>query len=102
LIDLRHVTETVSDLTIRAWSGIATDEGVGLIVLMEVLDARGLPACRFEEFLADSVRQRDRHWPANQAAALEMLQAQAIERARAAVLAGTLAALNGHRYDVEA
>jgi hypothetical protein len=101
LLDLQHASETVFGYTIRAWSGIATDEGVGLIVLVEVSNSRGLPVCRFEEFLADSVRLRDRRWPPGQQKALVMLQQQAIERACDAVLAGTLPAINGHRYDVK-
>jgi hypothetical protein len=102
VIDLLHHTEPILDHTIRAWTGPATDEGIGIITLIEVSDSRGLPVCRFEVFLADSVRRLDTRWPLGTQAALEALQTHAIERARHAVLAATLPDLNGHRYDLDA
>ena len=87
-----RASETVSGYTIRAWTGVATDEGVGLISMVEVCDARGLPVCRFEEFLADSVRRTDPSWPREQDAAAKALQRRAIERAREAVLGNALRA----------
>jgi hypothetical protein len=102
LIDRLKASETISGYAVRAWTGVATDEGVGLISMVEVLDARGVPVCRFEEFLADSVRRQDASWPREQDMALEALQERAIERGRAAVLGGTLGELHGHRYDIVA
>jgi hypothetical protein len=101
MIDLMRASETVSGYSIRAWTGVATDEGVGLISMVEVCDARGVPVCRFEEFLADSVRRADASWPRGQAKALEALQERALERARGAALAGTLSDVHGHRYDID-
>ncbi len=91
MLDLLQASETVSGYTIRAWTGIATDEGVGLISMVEVDDARGVPVCRFEEFVADSVRRSDPSWPREQDAAAKALQDQALERARNAVLSNTCA-----------
>ena len=102
LIDRLRTSETIGAFTVRAWTGVATDEGVGLISMVEVMDERGVPVCRFEEFLADSVRRADATWPREQDAALEALQARALKRARAAVLGGTLHDAHGHRYDIEA
>ena len=102
MLDRLRASETVGAYTIRAWTGVATDEGVGLISLVEVMDGRGVPVCRFEEFLADSVRRVDESWPRDEAAALDALQARAIERARGAILGGTLQEAHGHRYDVAA
>ena len=101
MIEQLRAVENVFGYTVRAWTGPATDEGIGLISLVEVMDERGVPMCRFEEFIADSVRRQDPSWPRSQDAALEALQARAVERARSAVLGGTLAQLHGHRYDVE-
>jgi hypothetical protein len=100
MIDLIRASETVSGHTIRAWTGIATDEGVGLISMVEVMDARGVPICRFEVFLPDSVRRADPSWPRDQDAAARALQEDAIGRAAAAVLAQALRELHGHRFDV--
>lgn len=101
---INHLTtsETSGDYTIRVWTGVATDEGVGLIAMVEVLDGRGVPVCRFDEFLADSVRRAGAAWPREQSTALEALQSAAMARARDAVLGGALQVVNGHRYDVPA
>jgi hypothetical protein len=102
VLDLLRASELVSDYTIRAWTGVATDEGVGLISMVEVMDERGVPVCRFEEFLSDSVRRQNASWPREQDEAARALQDQALERARGAVLAGTLQDAHGHRYDIAA
>ena len=102
MLDLIRASETVSGYTIHAWTGVATDEGVGLISMVEVMDERGVPVCRFEEFLSDSVRRIDATWPRDQDAALEALQELALERARSAVVRGALQDAHGHRYDIEA
>ena len=102
MLDLIRASETVSGYTVRAWTGVATDEGVGLISMVEVMDERGVPVCRFEEFLGDSVRRQDASWPREQDEAARALQDQAIERAQSAVLGGTLQDAHGHRYDIAA
>jgi hypothetical protein len=102
LLDLLRASETISGYTVRAWTGVATDEGVGLISMVEVMDGRGVPVCRFEEFLADSVRRADHVWPREQDDAVRALQERALERARSAVLGGTLQDAHGHRYDIAA
>lgn len=100
MITLLRAYETVSGYTIRAWTGPATDEGVGLIAMLEVSDHGGRPVCRFEEFLDAFAQSTDPSWPLDDDEASRMLQARAVDRARVAVLAGTLSALHGHRYDV--
>jgi hypothetical protein len=100
VLDLLQASETVPGYTIRAWTGVATDEGVGLISMVEVDDARGIPVCRFEEFVADSVRRTDISWPREQDAAARSLQDRALDRARNAILGNALRATHGHRYDV--
>ena len=99
MLDLLCASETVAGYHIRVWTGVATDEGVGLIAMVEVADARGVPVCRFEEFL-DASLQRDGLWPRKGGAAAARLQEQALERGRAAVLAGTLGDAHGHRFDI--
>jgi hypothetical protein len=100
MLDRLRATETVSGYTIRAWTGEATDEGVGLISMVEVMDGSGVPVCRFEEFLGDGVRLVDASWPRDVVAALVALQDRALERARSAVNGGRLHEEHGHRYDV--
>ena len=102
MLDLLRASETLSGYTIRAWTGVATDEGVGLIAMVEVMDERGVPVCRFEEFLADSVRRADPSWPRGEAEATRALQERAIGRARSAVLGAAMGELHGHRFDIEA
>ena len=97
MLDRLRASEAIAGYTVRAWTGVATDEGVGLISMVEVMDGRGVPVCRFEEF-----RIADMAWPREQDGALEALQEWALERARSAVLGGTLSELHGHRYDIEA
>ena len=99
MITLLRANETVSAYTIRAWTGPATDEGVGLIALLEVSDPTGRPVCRFEEFLDDAI-QRTTDWPRDEHEASLLLQERAIDRARLAVAEGTLGSLNGHRFDL--
>jgi len=100
VITLLRAYETVSGYTIRAWTGPATDEGVGLIAMLEVSDAVGRPVCRFEEFLDAAIQLADPSWPRDEESASRLLQERAVDRARVAVLGGTLSALNGHRYDI--
>ena len=100
MIDLLTAAETFSSWTIRAWTGLATDEGVGLISMVEVSDERGRPLCRFELFLDAVLQRRDAAWPRDDAEASRLLQQLAIERARDAALAGSLAELHGHRFDL--
>jgi len=101
MLDLLHASETVSGHTIRAWTGVATDEGVGLIALVEVSDDRGVPVCRFEDFLSEVDWRGNPDWPSGRDAAAAALQERAIGRARLAVLAGSLHDLHGHRFDVK-
>jgi hypothetical protein len=98
---MRSRAPSTASNTVRAWTGVATDEGVGLISMIEVMDGRGIPVCRFEEFIADSTRRKDAAWPRDQNDALEALQARALGRARVAVIGGTLGEVHGHRYDIE-
>ena len=98
MITLLLAHETVSGYTIRAWTGPATDEGVGLIAMLEVSDAVGRPVCRFEEFLDAFIQHKA--WPHDDHEACRLLQERAVDRARVAVLGETLGALHGHRYDV--
>jgi hypothetical protein len=100
VITLHRAHETVSGHTIRAWTGPATDEGVGLIAMLEVSDSTGRPVCRFEEFLDAAILRTDASWPRDDDEASRVLQERAVDRARVAVLGGTLSALHGHRYDV--
>jgi hypothetical protein len=102
VLDLLQTSETVNGYTIRAWACVATDEGVGLIALVEVSDSLGVPVCRFEVFIADSVRRLDATWPRDQDAAAAALQEHALERARIAVLGESLGELHGHRYNIGA
>jgi hypothetical protein len=102
VIDLIAANETVGGRHLRAWTGVAVDEGVGIISIVEVSDAHGRPLCRFEEFLDAAIQQRGDTWPRNDAAAAQQLQDRALERARAATLDGDLIRLNGHRFDVPA
>jgi hypothetical protein len=98
LITLLRAHETTADNTIRAWTGPATDEGVGLIAMLEVWDAAGRPVCRFEVFLPASAQGTT--WPRDEHEACRLLQERSVEMARDAVLAGTLSELHGHRYDL--
>jgi hypothetical protein len=96
VIDITSAREACGGYVVRAWSGIATDEGVGLICLVEVGDA-GRVVCRFEEFLPAGLRHKD--WPSGDTEAALMLQKVAVERARRAVAEGMLASLHGHRFE---
>ena len=101
MITLHRAHETVSDHTIRAWTGPATDEGVGLIALLEVSDPTGRPVCRFEEFLdAVVATRRPLRGLGDDDDASRQLQERALDRARVAILDGTLSQLHGHRFDV--
>ena len=100
MLDLLHSSEALGGYVIRTWTGVATDEGVGLISTVEVCDARGKPVCRFEEFVSDAVRRSDGSWPRDQEGAARALQERAVERARSAVLGDGLLSAHGHRFDV--
>jgi hypothetical protein len=100
LIDILSANETVDAHNVRAWSGVAVDEGVGLITIVEVSDASGRTLARFEEFLDAAVHRNDHSWQRDDAAAVRQLQERAMERARAAIAMGDLESLNGHRFDV--
>lgn len=100
MIDVVTASETCAGRQIRAWTGIATDEGVGLLAIVEVSDAGGAPVCRFEEFLPAAAQQKGASWSRSDKEAAIRLQERAVERAREAVLAGTLAELHGHRFDI--
>jgi hypothetical protein len=100
MIDLVTANETLDGHPLRAWSGIAVDEGVGLITIVEVSDADGRTLARFEEFLDARTRNPRATWPRDDTEAARTLQSRALDRARAAIAAGTLAALNGHRFEV--
>ena len=100
MITLLRAYATASGHTIRAWTGPATDEGVGIIAMLEVSDATGRPVCRFEEFLDAAVQRTDPSWPQDDDDAARLLQERTVDRARVAVLCGKLSALHGHRYDI--
>jgi hypothetical protein len=100
VIDLINVSETLDGYHIRAWTGVATDEGVGLICLVEVSNAAGRVLCRFEELLHASTQQRNAAWSGLDREVARRLQDHALERARHAVTAATLPDLHGHRYEV--
>jgi len=102
VIDLVTASESCDAYGLRAWTGVAVDEGVGLIAIVEVSDARGRPVCRFELFLDASVRRTAPVWPADDRQAAAILQAEALGRARAAVQGGTLTELHGHRFEAGA
>jgi hypothetical protein len=99
MIDLVTANETLDGHRLRAWSGVAVDEGVGLIAIVEVSGADGRALARFEEFLDARRRNRDVAWPRDDRDAARELQSRALDRAKAAIVAGTLAALNGHRFE---
>jgi hypothetical protein len=98
VITLLRAHETISGYTIRAWTGPATDEGVGIIAMLEVSDSTGRPVCRFEEFLDAAVQRAA--WPREDHEACRLLQEHAVDRARVAVLGEALSTLHGHRFDV--
>jgi hypothetical protein len=100
MITLLRGHDAVSGYAIRAWTGPATDEGVGLISMVEVSDEGARPVCRFEVFLDAMVLAR-RKWPPDDEAACRLLEVEALERARAAVLGGSLHELHGHRFDID-
>jgi hypothetical protein len=100
MIDLISATETIDGHHVRSWTGVATDEGVGLICLVEVSDANGRQLCRFEEFLNASTQQRHAAWSGSDREVAARLQARSLDRARQALTAGTLAHLHGHRFEV--
>jgi hypothetical protein len=100
MIDLLRGSEHVLGYHVRAWTGVATDEGVGLISTVEVSDERGVPVCRFEEFLDASLQRTSDAWPLDNEAASRLLQERAMERARGAVLGGGLREVHGHRFDI--
>ena len=99
MIDLVTANLTLDRHHLRAWSGIAVDEGVGLICIVEVSDAAGRPVARFEEFLDASNHRTNPAWPRDDTEAARQLQERALDRARAAIAANTLPTLNGHRFD---
>jgi hypothetical protein len=99
VIELFTAQEAFGGHQLRCWSGIAVDEGVGLIAIVEVSDAAGRPLARFEEFLDAFVRNLDPAWPRDDSAAAGRLQSRALDRARAAIAADTLPTLNGHRFE---
>ena len=100
MLDLLTAHATASEYSLRAWTGPATDEGVGLISLVEVSDARGAPVCRFEVFI-DAARLRGGAWPREETEQARRLQDEAMERAAQAAVAGTLHELHGHRFDLQ-
>ena len=100
MLDLLTANDNAGPYSIRAWTGVATDEGVGLISLVEVSDARGVPLCRFEVFVDASIL-RTGVWPRDEVEAARRLQDDALGRARSAALSETLRELHGHRFDLE-
>ena len=100
MLDLLTANETAGPYAIRAWTGVATDEGVGLISLVEVSDARGVPVCRFEVFVDASIL-RGGAWPRDELEAARRLQDGALGRACSAALSETLQELHGHRFEPE-
>lgn len=99
MIDLVTANETLDGHHLRAWSGTAVDEGVGLICIVEVSDAAGRPLARFEEFVDATIHRTNATWARSDTEASRQLMQRALDRARTAIVAGTLAALNGHRFD---
>jgi hypothetical protein len=99
MIDVVSARETLDGYSIRAWTGVATDEGVGLLSIVEVADGRGRTACRFEVFLPAGGEQVHARWGCSEHDSALGLQEEALRRAREAVAAGSLAQLHGHRFD---
>ena len=99
MIDLITANETLDGYRVRAWTGVAVDEGIGLISIVEVTDSAGRAVCLFEEFLDASVRNLDPAWPPDDTEAARRLQSRALDRAHAAITAGQLDKLNGHRFE---
>jgi hypothetical protein len=100
MIDLVTANVTLDRHHLRAWSGVAVDEGVGLICIVEVSDNTGRPLARFEEFLDAAAQRTNPAWPRDDTEAARQLQEHALDRARAAIAANTLPTLNGHRVEV--
>jgi hypothetical protein len=100
MIDLTSASEAIAGYRVRAWSGVATDEGVGLICLVEVSDAAGRQVCRFEVLLQASTQRRRPAWAGPDREVAQRLQDHSLERVRTAVAAGALADLHGHRFEI--
>ncbi|HWC28753.1 MAG TPA: hypothetical protein VG845_01615 [Dehalococcoidia bacterium] len=100
MIDLSSATEVCDGYQVRAWSGVATDEGVGMICLVEVSSGRGRVSCRFEAMLAASVQRGNPDWSGPDAEVAVRLQDNALARAREAILGNGLADLHGRRLDI--
>ena len=100
MIDLISTGETVAGHHVRAWTGVATDEGVGLICLVEVSDPAGRQLCRFEEFLPATTQQHNPAWSGPDREVAHRLQNRALDRARTAIAANSLPHLHGHRFEV--
>jgi hypothetical protein len=99
MIDLLTGGETFDAHRIRAWAGVATDEGVGLICLVEVSDASGRLVCRFEVLLPEALRHLQ-PWTGSDTDAARRLLDHTLERARAAVAAASLSNLHGRHLEI--
>ena len=100
VLDLINATETAGEYSIRAWSGAATDEGTGLISLVEISDGKGRLVCRFELLLHDAARLK---LAARRGADLDVsrrLQDTALEKARDALTREVLPSLHGRRLEI--
>jgi len=100
MIDLLSAGERFGDFQLRAWSGTAVDEGVGLIAIVEISDAAGRLLARFEEFLDATVHRSDPTWPRDDTAAARRLLEKAMDKARSEIAGDSLSTLNGHRFEV--
>jgi hypothetical protein len=100
MIDLVTTSETSGAYRIRAWAGVATDEGVGLICLVEITDPAGRLVCRFETLLPDTVRLRNPAWPGPDRDVCQLLLDYTLERAHAAVSSSSLPHLHGRRLEI--
>jgi hypothetical protein len=99
MIDLVSATVTFDSHTVRGWAGVATDEGVGLIGLVEVSNAARL-VCRFEALLPEAARRRHPAWSGPDRDVCQRLLDHIFDQARAAVAAGSLAGLHGRRVEI--
>jgi hypothetical protein len=100
MIDLVTASETFDAHLIRGWAGVATDEGVGLICLVEVTDRAGRLVCRFEVLLPATTQWSDAAWSGRDVEVAKRLLGNGIGRAREAIAAAKLADLHGRRFEV--
>jgi hypothetical protein len=100
MIDLLTASETFDAHLIRGWAGVATDEGVGLICLVEVSDPAGRLVCRFETLLPETARRGEPAWSGPDRDVCQRLLDHALQSARAAAASASLPNLHGRRLKI--